>query len=507
MAFNGFYKIRPTLILPSSSGLPVASDRILPLASGRTSDRIRAHDSHYRVIRYSRPQMAAICLGHNVGYLCVPVHHPELFQNSSSEFQILKLTTSSHTGTLRFTFQQKQHQNLCIPDEGFLLFSLLVQCKEKKDHIFESQIQQVRSSYYEQHPSSNMTVTVRRSLSQSLLLLLLMMMIPGSAQKVAGFTRYSAHTRRRLPFGMQYHHHHHHHRIISSSSLFSSTKEQSETTSNNSLNNIKKPMNIPESEEEIATKIASFTSPVLQQVYSSLLQHVTEFGNPNIPLGTSAGRQCQTLRRLHIQQKLTALEVQALDDLGFYWHTLEDVYYTADFDDLLQRLKNYQKGMMMLEKKNSDDEQVDLFPPKKYPADPELGAWVTGIRRVGRDGVSPEHLQALERELEVSFAWVSQRRCGSKFMQQYRALLQRLADINDNDEEHSNDDDDDGAGSNNNAKKKTMKRSALWREEPIQQWVYAQRETAARGGLSETRLHYMETLLGEDWRTVDMNSL
>jgi hypothetical protein len=65
-------------------------------------------------------------------------------------------------------------------------------------------------------------------------------------------------------------------------------------------------------------------------------------------------------------------------------------------------------------------------------------------------------------------------------MQQYRALLKRLEDIN-NDEQSGND------GAESNAKKK---RSALWHEEPIQQWVDAQRETAARGGLSETRLAF-----------------
>lgn len=236
--------------------------------------------------------------------------------------------------------------------------------------------------------------------------------------------------------------------------------------------------------------MASFSSPVLIQVYPEMLQHVAEFGNSNIPLGTSNGRKCETLRRLGIQQKLTPFEVQALDDLGFYWHKLEDVYYTGDFDNLLQRLLNFQKAKM-LEKAGAaaaadDEDEVDLFPPKKYPADPELGAWVTGVRRVGRKGVRPEHLEALDK---INFAWVSQRKCGSKFMQQYRALLQRLEDIVD------------AAGD------EKKKKSALWHEEPIQQWVYAQRETAARGGLSETRLHYMETLLGEDWKTVDMNSL
>lgn len=253
--------------------------------------------------------------------------------------------------------------------------------------------------------------------------------------------------------------------------LFSSTKDTEETTD----------FTIP-NDDEISKTIESFSSPVLRQVYPKLLEQLSEFGNPNIPLGTSDGRQCETLRRLAIQQKLTSTEVEALDTIGFRWHSLEDVYYTAEFDKLFQRLLDYQAMIQKKIKEGTEDANVSLFPPKKYAKDPELGAWVTGLRRVGRDGVTPEHLEALEK---INFAWVSQRACGSKFMQQYRALCERLEKSADND------------GSS----------KEVWKDEAVQQWIKAQRDAASRNGLSETRQHYMETLLGKDWKTVDMNNL
>ena len=257
------------------------------------------------------------------------------------------------------------------------------------------------------------------------------------------------------------------------SSLFSSTKDTEETAAD---------ITIPKNDDEISKLIESFSSPVLKQVYRKLLEHLSEFGNPNIPLGTSDGRQCETLRRLAIQQKLTPTEVEALDTIGFRWHSLEDVYYTAEFDKLFQRLLDYQAMIQKKIKERTEDANVSLFPPKKYAQDPELGAWVTGLRRVGRDGVTPEHLEALEK---MNFAWVSQRACGSKFMQQYRALCERLEKSADSD------------GSS----------KEVWKDEAVQQWIKAQRDAASRNGLSETRQHYMETLLGKDWKTVDMDNL
>jgi hypothetical protein len=200
-------------------------------------------------------------------------------------------------------------------------------------------------------------------------------------------------------------------------------------------------------------------SPVLRQVYPAMMEHTQKYGNPNIPLGTSEGRKCQTLRRLHTQEKLSDAEIALLDSLGFTWHSLEEVYETGDFDDLFRRLLEYGA--------NTDG---DYSPPKKYPADPELGAWVTGIRRLGPDQVNMKHAARLK---EIAFKWESDRKCGSAFMKQYRCILERLK----NDES----------------------KDAILSEATIQNWIQAQREAVSRGSLSETRKHYMEQLVGEDW--------
>lgn len=200
-------------------------------------------------------------------------------------------------------------------------------------------------------------------------------------------------------------------------------------------------------------------SPVLQQVYPKMLAHVEEFGNPNIPLGSSEGRQCETLRRLRIQNKLTDDEVQLVSDLGFIWHDLEDVYKVVDFDDLFHRLLQYR-----------NDHDGDVSPPKKYAPDPELGAWVTGIRRLGPGGVDAAHRDQLD---SLGFQWVSQRKCGSSFMKQYRLIAKQI--------ESGNNEED------------------VWADQANQNWLRAQQLALARNDLSETRQHYLEQLLGPEW--------
>jgi hypothetical protein len=206
----------------------------------------------------------------------------------------------------------------------------------------------------------------------------------------------------------------------------------------------------------------------LRQVYPALIQHVQDYGHPNIPLGTSAGRQCETLRRLHIQQKLSVNDVGLLDGIQFRWHTLEDVALTADFQELFARLLAYQK-----------DHDGDVSPPKKYPADPELGAWVTGLRRVGSDSdstMNAEHVRALN---DIGFLWSSPRKCGSAFMMQYRDILERLNDAA--------------------AADSASDSESVLSDPGVQQWIQAQREAVKRGTLSETRQHYMESVAGVDW--------
>lgn len=196
-------------------------------------------------------------------------------------------------------------------------------------------------------------------------------------------------------------------------------------------------------------------SPVLKQVYPYLLQHMQEYGNPNIPLGNSQGRQCETLRRLQTQQKLTPDEVSLLQGIGFRFDSLEDVYEKVNFDEMLARLLTY--------KEEYEKEGYQI--PKKFATDPELGAWVTGLRRLGPTGVAPEHAKAME---EIGFVWKSNRKCGSKFMKRWREIRDLVQSEGE----------------------------AVLEQEDIRKWVQAQRDA----NISETRGHYMAQLFGDDWR-------
>ena len=191
-----------------------------------------------------------------------------------------------------------------------------------------------------------------------------------------------------------------------------------------------------------------------------MVEHKAQYGNPNIPLGTMEGRQCSIIRNMHIQGKLTEAEVNLLQEMGFIFHTLEDVYEQVDFDELFVRLEQY---------KADNNGSLDIA--KKYAPDPELGAWVTGIRRLGKEGVTREHAQRLD---DVGFVWISSRACGSKFMTQYRAIKQRL----DEDDEEND---------------------TIWADPEVQKFVRAQKEAYSRKTLSETRIEYMTRLLGDEW--------
>ena len=204
---------------------------------------------------------------------------------------------------------------------------------------------------------------------------------------------------------------------------------------------------------------SSTPSPVLSSVYPALLQHNQTYGHPNIPLGSPEGRACHVLRRLAIQGKLLSTEIQQLQELGFRFHTLEDVYHVADFDDIFTRLIDY-------EAIHQNSYQV----PKKYPLDPELGAWVTGVRRLGPNKIASNHVDQLTA---ISFPWTSVKQCGSQFMKYYRDLLERVE----------------------------QEGSEILQEPQTLLWKQAQRTARANGTVSETRYQYLVQLFGTDWDT------
>merc|ERR1719410_762121 len=95
------------------------------------------------------------------------------------------------------------------------------------------------------------------------------------------------------------------------------------TTSNEDDTNT----NTSDSDDNINVIIPSIVHhPVLSQVYPSLVKHQKQYGNPNIPLGSTEGKACKTLRRLYIQNKLSIDEVQLLEDMKFRLRDLEEIY-------------------------------------------------------------------------------------------------------------------------------------------------------------------------------------
>jgi len=203
-------------------------------------------------------------------------------------------------------------------------------------------------------------------------------------------------------------------------------------------------------------------SSTLRQLFPKLIAWKQQYGNPNIPLGASDGRQCQLVRRLHIQQKLTAGEVELLEDIGFTFQlSLEDLYYDANFEKMFTRLAEYQKL-------HPDGPPI----PKKYRPDPELGAWATGLRRLGADRVEIQHVTSLN---SIQFQWTSPRSCGSKFMIEFRDIAQRA-------QQH-----------------KTNKEDYIKETPDILQWIQKQRKSRMNSKMSETRYHYMVDLLGDKW--------
>lgn len=210
----------------------------------------------------------------------------------------------------------------------------------------------------------------------------------------------------------------------------------------------------------------SIRSPVLAQVYQALVSHNEKYGNPNIPLGSADGKRCKTLRRLHFQGKLSEDDVALLNGMGFRFHSFEDVYTECDFGEMLEKLMEYH------------DEFQTFQIPKKYEPDPELGVWVTMLRRLYLTDDLPQ--DQLDKMNAVNFEWISTRKCGSTFMSRYREVLTQLTDAVDAGEDIS---------------------QLMSEDEELRKWISAQQSAYENGKLSESRVQYMNDLPGIDWRS------
>lgn len=255
--------------------------------------------------------------------------------------------------------------------------------------------------------------------------------------------------------------------------------------------------------------IASIDAPLLEQLYPKLVEHKEKYGNCNIPLGSKDGRACYSLRRMHVQSKLSEHDVELLKNIGFRF-TFDDIFPDMDFDEMLGKLLKY----------NEENPEVEAFQiPKKYKPDPELGAWVTAVRRIGREKIGEKEREKLD---SVGFAWISTRKCGSKFMAGYRDLKEHFIDTLHNQSSRHELSmicrNESGNIINVDqivqfiSKEYTSKEDhdnfqSLWKEIlvdniDLKKWVLTQKETHSKGKLSEARVNYMEELqvIGLHWQ-------
>jgi len=210
---------------------------------------------------------------------------------------------------------------------------------------------------------------------------------------------------------------------------------------------------------------------VLQWVYPRLVEWKERYGTPNIPLNTEGGKACQILRNMHIQQKLSANEVEILEKLGFKFELqYEDLYWEANFDDMFSKLLTQRYYTRTNNNNNSDifgtSETAEVVTVMADDIDPELEAWVKGIRRLGKDRIQPEHALRLTY---IGFQWAEKEE--SRFRLRYD-------DIKHNIELYG---------------------KAYLQKPEVQGWISKQRSKRIMYKLSDKKYRYMIELLGKNW--------
>ena len=182
-----------------------------------------------------------------------------------------------------------------------------------------------------------------------------------------------------------------------------------------------------------------------QSVFDARLEELEAFraevGHADVPLKSALGRWVYTQRRRKEANTIQAAEADALDALGFRWRLdPNDVPWTEHFDRLLEYRRLH--GVCNV--------------PKKYVADPLLGAWVAQCRRV--NAKLPADVRSALDDAGFDWAPPSSARCGSKFMQGFRAYRDAVAS---------------GA--------------------PVdEKWCSAQRAARDKGQLTELRIEYLD---------------
>eukprot|EP00930_Biecheleria_cincta_P004420 TRINITY_DN105332_c0_g1_i1.p1 TRINITY_DN105332_c0_g1~~TRINITY_DN105332_c0_g1_i1.p1 ORF type:complete len:284 (+),score=54.43 TRINITY_DN105332_c0_g1_i1:38-853(+) len=210
------------------------------------------------------------------------------------------------------------------------------------------------------------------------------------------------------------------------------------------------------------TKITALVAAMaLKPAFSKRLLELAAFkdrvGHCDVPLGSATGSKLVPVglgkwvyaqRKRKADEQIKADEEAALVSLGFRWKLDPE---ELDVDEMLDRLAAYKVA------------NGDTLVPKKYEADPLLGAWVAAMRRKadpllngGQSALPPELRQQLD---QAGFSWEPARRCGSSFMTGFRTWSEAKV-----------------AG----------------KPVPDDKWCELQREARRQGKLSEQRISYLD---------------
>ena len=183
---------------------------------------------------------------------------------------------------------------------------------------------------------------------------------------------------------------------------------------------------------------------------SELASYKEKHGHASPPLGTPLGRWVITQRRLRREGRMDGEKEAQLERLGFTCEHPFDAVDADDWDDMRERLAEFQA-------KNGHANVK-----KKYDADPALGFWCNEQRVAFRERRLDEH--QIDSLHSLGFDFDPPKRCGSAFM----INLRELTAFRD---ENGHLDVEPGT--------------------PLAAWCDAQRKAHLKGQLSEKRVDYL----------------